>query len=218
MKMCTKCKENKHLDQYSKQKSNKSGLRSWCKNCVSNNEVIYRKNHVEKLKLDKKIYSKNNKERLKAKNKEHYENNKQSINIKSRKYYQNNKEKIKISIKIYAKEHRGSINANSARYRAAKVAAIPKNFTKQHRDQIRVIYRLASTISRIIGKLYHVDHIIPLQGRNGEKGEHAIWNLRIIKANGDNGNHAKNNIISKEFLEEQQKLQALKKESYEYVK
>lgn len=215
MKICTKCKENKHLNQYSKQKSNKSGLRSWCRACVSFNETIYRKNHVDKLKYDKKIYSKNNEEKLRVNKKVWYNSNKDCVNLKCRKYYKINKDQIKTNNKTYAIKNRGRINAINAKYKAAKLAAIPKNLTEKHHEQIKAIYKLSSTFTRILGVRYHVDHVIPLQGRNGEKGDHAPWNLRIIRADGDDGNHAKNNIISKEFLEEQLIIQQqLKKEVY----
>ena len=44
MRECSKCKENKELDQFSKNNSKKDGLSSWCKNCTRiNGKAHYRK-------------------------------------------------------------------------------------------------------------------------------------------------------------------------------
>lgn len=48
MKQCTKCKTNKPLDQFAKNKGNKSGIHSWCKQCMSDKVLEYRGGRVFK--------------------------------------------------------------------------------------------------------------------------------------------------------------------------
>jgi hypothetical protein len=86
MKVFSKCKEEKELSLFSKQKKGKNGLRSYCKSC----EKEYRENNKEKIKE----YFQNNKEKHKEYCKEYRENNKEKLNKKNKEYRKNNKEKL----------------------------------------------------------------------------------------------------------------------------
>lgn len=44
MKICTKCKLNKNLNQFKKSKKGKNGLHSWCHDCNRQ----YRRDHYRK--------------------------------------------------------------------------------------------------------------------------------------------------------------------------
>ena len=48
MKQCTRCKETKPLDKFAKNKGNKSGIHSWCKQCLSDKVLEYRGGRVFK--------------------------------------------------------------------------------------------------------------------------------------------------------------------------
>ena len=48
MKQCTKCLQTKALDDFAKNRSNKSGLHSWCKQCMSDKVLEYRGGRVYK--------------------------------------------------------------------------------------------------------------------------------------------------------------------------
>jgi hypothetical protein len=65
MKICTKCKEEKSIDNFSSKKSSKDGLFIYCKNCV------------RKINIDWKIA---NKERTKFNQKERYRRNRKRLN------------------------------------------------------------------------------------------------------------------------------------------
>jgi len=49
MKQCSGCKKEKPLDEFSKDKSKKDGLRTQCKECSKQNQKQYRKINKEKL-------------------------------------------------------------------------------------------------------------------------------------------------------------------------
>lgn len=74
---------------------------------------------------------------------------------------------------------RALINARKAKRRAAAAKAAPPWLTSAHHAEINGVYHFASVMSRITGTQYHVDHIVPLQGK-GVCGLHAPWNLRAI--------------------------------------
>lgn len=89
MKKCTKCKEDKELDQFNKTDKHKDGLKNWCKLCVREYDKIYQeknkhiretkrneKKHLKKEydKINSKLYSALNKEKRKSYRKEKYHN------------------------------------------------------------------------------------------------------------------------------------------------
>jgi len=71
-----------------------------------------------------------------------------------------------------------SSSAWSARYRATKLNATP---AWADLEKIQQIYTLCKQISEATGVLHHVDHIVPLQGKQ-VCGLHVESNLRIISA------------------------------------
>jgi cytochrome b involved in lipid metabolism len=51
MKTCTKCKQNLEDIDFCKDKSNKSGLTSWCKTCRNDHNKGWRANNPDKIKV-----------------------------------------------------------------------------------------------------------------------------------------------------------------------
>ena len=71
---------------------------------------------------------------------------------------------------------------NGAKRRATKLKATPKWLKDYHEDDIKKIYEYRTELNKIAGYvMFHVDHIVPLQGNN-VCGLHVPWNLRVITA------------------------------------
>lgn len=66
MKQCTKCKEIKENDAFTKDRNLKSGLSSWCKKCKNKVVRAWKKANPEKMKLLTLEWRKNNPEKSKA--------------------------------------------------------------------------------------------------------------------------------------------------------
>ena len=156
MKVCSKCKKEKELSLFSKQKKGKNGLHSYCKSC----EKEYRENNKEKLNEYFKEYYENNKEKLNEYFKEYYENNKEKHkeyckeyreNNKEKhkeyrkEYYENNKEKIKEKHKEYRKEYYENNKEKIKEYRKGYL----KEYTKQ-RKKTDTLFKLRCTIRSLI--------------------------------------------------------------------
>ena len=78
MKRCVKCGIEKAASEFSKSKSNKDGLRSYCKGCAK----LYREANKEQIKL----YREANKERKREQSKLYYEANKEQIRERQKLY------------------------------------------------------------------------------------------------------------------------------------
>ena len=115
MKVCGKCKVNKSVYDFYKNKSRKSGIASSCKVCDNKNHFDYYHKNPEMIKERcsiyyhknaKKIsdyginYRINNSEKMKERDANRYINNTESIKKNNLKYRNNNKEKIYKQLKM----------------------------------------------------------------------------------------------------------------------
>ena len=53
--------------------------------------------------------------------------------------------------------------------------------SEEHKTQIKDFYWLARDLRAVTGEEYHVDHIVPLNGKN-ICGLHVPWNLQVLPA------------------------------------
>lgn len=103
------------------------------------------------------------------------EANKDAINTRRRANKKANKE----SSRRWAKANSGVVNAwNKKRY-ATKKCRTPAWLTPVDFERIENEYKLAALLTKITSTPWHVDHIIPLQGKN-VSGLHVPSNLRAI--------------------------------------
>lgn len=80
----------------------------------------------------------------------------------------------------WQKRNRGSVNANTRKYQTAKLFRSPSWLTDFDILKIKCLYQLAAMRTRESGESWHVDHIIPLQGRK-VSGLHVPSNLTVIR-------------------------------------
>jgi len=98
LKLCTKCKEFKTINCFSKRNDTKCGYKSWCKECI-------------------KIYDIEKKESIQKRKKEYGEKNRDKILEKAKLYYQENKDYIKNYQKQYSKENKELLYERHKKYR-----------------------------------------------------------------------------------------------------
>lgn len=91
-----------------------------------------------------------------------------------------NHQNTKIVKKRWAEENPDQKYKDSAKRRAAKLQRTPSWLNAGHSLEIDSIYELCAAW-RKVGFDYHVDHIIPLQGKE-VSGFHVPWNLQILAA------------------------------------
>jgi hypothetical protein len=154
-KACTKCGEEKEFTEFSRKGKSLFGFVNYCKSC----KAEYTRDHNKKFPDKKKDADKN--------------------------YYLNNADRIKGAVKVYAKENKDSLRpkhlARTVKRRVEKLNRTPKWLTDSDFKQIKCMYELSDRLSSCLGIRFHVDHIIPLQGRE-VSGLHTPNNLQVIPA------------------------------------
>ena len=150
-KHCPRCKETKTFSCFGKNKNRKHGLQGFCKLCMS--EIIAE-------------YKKANREKLRRQGREYYADKIDEYRIRKKRWRE-----------TYPEKH----CAGEARRRAQKLFATPPWLTAEQHDEILLYYEEAMALRIYTGQEYHVDHIVPLQGKN-VSGLHVPWNLRVILA------------------------------------
>jgi len=158
MRACATCKEKKSVSNFSWRNKSKGLLQSHCKVCI---------------KEKNKVQYENNKEKRVAYQTEWKKENPDKVSRYNRTYRENNLDRVKAWVKDWDTRNKGRRTAITNRYRAAKLNATPSWLTDEHKKSILTVYVKASE------KGYHVDHIVPLQGKN-VCGLHVPWNLQIM--------------------------------------
>lgn len=165
---------------FSKRKSSENGLSLWCKDC--NNS--YKKEWLKTTSFDSKLYSK----------KYHFENKerhrfKKSIYSKLR--YIKNKEHILNATNSYKQKFPEKRNALQNKRRSLKLLRCPKWLKEEHFSQIDLLYSKAKSLGNLLNVKFHVDHVIPLVGKN-VSGLHVPWNLQLLEASINLRKHSTN--------------------------
>jgi 5-methylcytosine-specific restriction endonuclease McrA len=140
----------------------------------------------EKRSEVNRLYRLNNKDKIKEINRLYRLNNKDKIKEINRLYRLNNKQKRKQTLLLTRLNNPHTQRAITAKRRALKLKATPKfaNLKK-----IREIYKNCP-------KGYHVDHIVPLQGKE-VCGLHVEWNLQYLTPS---QNSSKSNKLINDYL------------------
>ena len=148
-KLCKCCNIVKPFSAFCKNSTKKYGLDSQCKVCKARGDKKYRKENAHKLR-------------------EYFQE-----------YHLLNKElKVRRACE-WQKQNSGKANANKKLNELKRAKRFPAWLTKEQLDEIAAIYKLAANKSKSEGIEYHVDHIIPLNGKL-VSGLHIPSNLQII--------------------------------------
>ena len=162
-KVCSTCKNDKPLAMFSPDVRTRSGVQSRCKLCQASIQKNIRAKNPEKHRAAIKIYRQ-----------------KHPIVVRQRNtaYRLSNPEKIAVWKQKDRLTNIGRILADNA-YRRAET----KQRTVAWADltAIKSIYEEAQQLSVLLGEQYHVDHVIPLVGKD-VCGLHVEANLQIILA------------------------------------
>ena len=183
-KTCTKCNTTKTLDSFNKQKASSDGHRSYCRSCQSELSKEYRLKKLQDKGWVETEKQRHREAKAKLRQDEDYRN-KQAEKEKLRRL------KLKQDSDWVESERKRSINkyyndkapyvANAAKRRSTKLQATPNWLTDYDWEIIKWVYHCAKVAEKQYNEPYHVDHIVPLQGKN-VCGLHVPWNLQVLTA------------------------------------
>lgn len=157
-KVCFRCKQELSLTSFVKHTRAKDGLGSYCSDCRKQKKAEWYEKNREKADAYNRVYYSENPEFRAA-----------------RSAYASNYEKEN----RHLPEFKVKKNSREAKRRSAKLCATPPWLTEGHLAEIEQIYWLAQDLKAVSGQDYHVDHIIPLQGKS-VCGLHVPWNLQVL--------------------------------------
>ena len=206
MHKCTRCGLTKAPSEFYKAAKNPSGLQSQCKGCskASNREWLaknpgktaeytkrYEENNAERRKELRAVsraayaprrleigraHEARNREKRKAQADTRRALRLDQHNEKSRRWRAANLEKSKAIFKKWRDANPGVMAMHSAKWRAALLQATP---AWANQKKIAEFYETADGLSMLTGEWYHVDHIVPLQGKT-VRGLHCEANLQVL--------------------------------------
>ena len=151
-KICSKCKHSKPHSDFHKDKSTKDGLQRRCHQC-------------------QKEYVSFNREHIRAYERNYLKKNSKGAKRQA-KYREKHGEIYRQKENAWARSKKGRGAYKSSKYRADKLKRTPKWLTTLEKNKIKELYRNCPTG-------YHVDHIIPLRGKN-VSGLHVLSNLQYL--------------------------------------
>ena len=154
-KVCTTCRQEKLLSYFSPRKGRPSGRHYSCKSCLALRAKEQRKN------------------------KPATEEQKELARIRSIFWREENPERNKQIKSSWRLLNLDVKNATNKRRELEKLNRTPAWLTKEQEKEILSFYWLAKDLKSVSGEEYHVDHIVPLQGKT-VCGLHVPWNLQIL--------------------------------------
>ena len=163
-KVCSKCKVEKNVCEFYRDKQKNDGLTSNCKICKNKSVQFYKQENPEKVKLSKqKEYKKNfekyrkNKQKWNMVNpdymvdyqKKYYNKNKEELLNKNKNYYESNKDEIIKKQKEYVKNNQEKTLKNQKEYRLRNKKKIQEylNQYKRKRREFDIIFSLKEKLS-----------------------------------------------------------------------
>lgn len=175
-----------------------------CLECVAlvkpERDKEYRSKNLEKLRAydsarnkgRRQQWVRNNPEKSKAQKARYYQTHRERILKEQRETRASKKEVLSEYFRNYKRNNKGKVNATNKKREVAKKQRIPAWLTPDDFWFISEIYDLAALRSAATGVIWHVDHIVPLQGKS-VSGLHVPTNLRVILGQ---ENLAKNNAFN----------------------
>ena len=188
MKRCAKCKQDKDVNDFNKNKSKSDGRTTECKLCVKQYNAKYREENKDYFQEYQTKYWKENSAELATQKKEYIANNKSAHLKRQHNWYVKNIDDIKIRISQYKKDHPEQYQIYGSKRRALKKTAISDKFVYQD-----IIDKYGNRCVYCGGAFTHIDHYVPLS----KGGSHTLENVR---PSCETCNLTKSNKLPEDFL------------------
>lgn len=187
MKACSKCGEHKPLSDFYRQAGCRDGVRPNCIACVK----AYRRMNADRIAIASKARRLKDPEKIAATKRRYREANPDSVKEARRAAYEKNRLKENALARAYKAKHKERLaflaaeklkaDPSKNRYARSLRRAVEKRARPawSNKEKMQEIYFAADFLGMVTGNWYHVDHIVPLQGKT-VCGLHCEANLQVI--------------------------------------
>lgn len=181
-KICSKCTKCLPLEGFSKQLKGKYGVTSICKECTKiRSKEWYNNNKEQRLEMCKE-YTKANKQLIAEKSKKYRQANKDRLSASGKERYKRSKKNKQEYAKAYYLSNKDAYYIRGGKRRAAIKMAVPLWYYNEFETLlVEELYDKCSILSALTNKVFHVDHIVPIQSEL-VCGLHCFANLQILTA------------------------------------
>jgi hypothetical protein len=182
-KLCSKCKQEKAAEDFYTNKRMKSGLNTYCIVChkaanIARKQITRQQPEFKAKEIEyKKQYRARTVGQRKAYMKKWHNANAETQTIYRKEYQEANP----TYFSEYSRLNKCKLNAKTRARQASKLQRTPAWVDSEELWLIKEVYSLAALRTKMFGFSWHVDHIVPLQGKL-VSGLHTIANLQVIPA------------------------------------
>lgn len=137
-KICSKCGDSKPLEQFSRASKEKSGRKSRCKTCVSEDVRAYRDTNHEHVRNQERLYQGRNRDVINVKSRAWYAANKEQAKQTRKAWREQNAEKDRADVAAYQKANANKLKEAERKWVAAnsgKVLAYARKHRETNREQ-----------------------------------------------------------------------------------
>lgn len=189
---CSKCQSDLPVEAFPPSLVKAGTKKTRCGKCGAAAQRAWERANPGRTKRDRREYNAAyhaaNRERERERARQYRTDNAERAAESVRKYQSVNRDRVLAVAAVWREKNVGRLRAYVAARRACRIQRTP---SWADRDAIRAIYAECQRISEATGILHHVDHIIPLKGKN-VCGLHVETNLQILTAS---ENSRKNNKL-----------------------
>ena len=168
-KVCRKCKENKEVCEFNKDRNKKDGISTLCRECTKISNENYRNNNIVKYKEIQKKYRDSNKEKESIRRVLWYNDNRDKRLLYAIEYEKSRKKTDPIYklIRITRSRINNFLKNNkiTKQNKTFDIVGCSPEFLKEHIEK-----QFTEGMSwGLLGQHIHIDHIIPLSSANTEE-------------------------------------------------
>lgn len=172
---------------FSRDKTRRSGLHPYCKECTKQGHREYYKRNRSKILEAGKIYSTENKDRIQEYREQYAARNAEALLAKGRAYAAENREQARERAKRWYAENRARGKANARRRKARLKSAVGDHTLDDLAEILKIQDNKCRYCSATLGSSVHIDHIVPLI----RGGSNWPWNIAITCPPCNRSKHAK---------------------------
>ena len=141
-----------------------------------------------RLNANAKINYQKNKEKYVKRGKQRYQEKREIIDKQKNEWAKQNPEKVKESARKWRNDPKNRAERNVAESKRRALEMRTSKFEINNYGNILKLFKLSNKKTKETGRDYHVDHIVPLQGRL-VSGFHVSGNLRVVLADTNLSKH-----------------------------